>query len=144
KDRATLNPHLIDTGQRVQTLEGQLDKTEARMSALASNEAALHESLNQRRGVLAEVLAALQRMGRRPPPALLVRPEDALASVRSSMLLAAVVPELRGGAESLTGDLADLVRVRKDITGEREQLRREVAASTEQRQKMGLLVDERQ
>jgi len=86
KDRATLNQHLIDTGQRVQALEGQIDKTEARISALAANEAALHDSLNQRRDVLAEVLAALQRMGRRPPPALLVRPEDALVRVLPNAL----------------------------------------------------------
>ena len=43
-----------------------------------------------RRGVLAEVLGALQRMGLNPPPAILVRPEDALASVRSAILLGAV------------------------------------------------------
>ena len=45
--------------------------------------------------VIAEVLAALQRIGRRPPPALLVRPEDALQSVRTAMLLGAVLPEMR-------------------------------------------------
>ena len=41
------------------------------------------------------MLAALQRAGRRTPPALLVRPEDALQSLRTAMLLGAVVPELR-------------------------------------------------
>jgi septal ring factor EnvC (AmiA/AmiB activator) len=35
-------------------------------------EDAVTPSLRERRGVLAEVLAALQRMGRNPPPALLV------------------------------------------------------------------------
>ncbi len=41
--------------------------------------------------LIAEVLAALQRIGRRPPPAVLVRPEDILEAVRASMLLGAVV-----------------------------------------------------
>src|SRR5207244_11073927 len=109
KDRATLNQHLIDTGQRVQSLEGEIDKTEARLKALASNEAALHQSLLERRDVLAEVLAALQRMGRRPPPALLVRPEDALASIRSAMLLGAVVPDLRSAADKVASDLRQLM-----------------------------------
>ena len=45
-----------------------------------------------RRDVLAEVLGALQRMGLNPPPAMLVKPEDALSSVRSAILLGAVVP----------------------------------------------------
>ena len=34
-------------------------------------------------------------MGRRPPPAVLVRPEDILEAVRASILLGAVLPELR-------------------------------------------------
>jgi septal ring factor EnvC (AmiA/AmiB activator) len=63
-----------------------------------------------------EVLAALQRAGRRTPPALLVSPEDALQSLRTAMLLGAVVPELRARAEKLAADLSDLVAVRKTIT----------------------------
>jgi septal ring factor EnvC (AmiA/AmiB activator) len=59
-------------------------------------------------------------------------------------LLGAVVPELRGEAEALSSDLVELAQVRKDIIGDRERLQREVASSTEQRQRMGLLIGERQ
>jgi murein hydrolase activator len=142
--RRDLNQQLIDTATRIQSGEARLSAIEGRLQSLDETEQNIRKSLASRQGTIAEVLAALQRIGRRPPPALLVRPEDALQSVRSAMLLGAVVPELRGEAESLTGDLADLVRVRKDMTGEREQLQREVAASTEQRQRMALLVGERQ
>ena len=55
--------------------------------------------------MLAEVLGALQRMGLNPPPAILVKPEDALSSVRSAILLGAVVPELREQTEILMADL---------------------------------------
>jgi septal ring factor EnvC (AmiA/AmiB activator) len=41
------------------------------------------------------VLAALQRIGRHPPPAIMVRPEDALQSVRTAIMLGAVLPEMR-------------------------------------------------
>ena len=88
KDRATLNQTLIDTSKRAKALEGEIDKTETRIEALTRNEEAIHASLVKQRDVLSEVLAALQRIGRRPPPAILVRPEDALASVRSAILLA--------------------------------------------------------
>jgi septal ring factor EnvC (AmiA/AmiB activator) len=50
---------------------------------------------SNRRDEIAEVLAALQRAGRRAPPALFVRPEDALQSLRTAMLLGAVVPDMR-------------------------------------------------
>ena len=72
--------------------------------------------------MIAEVLAALQRIGRQAPPALMVRAEDALQSVRSAMMLGAVLPEMRQQAEALAVDLAELVRLRKQIAEERESL----------------------
>jgi hypothetical protein len=45
--------------------------------------------------VIVEILAALQRIGRQPPPALIVKPEDALQAVRTAIALGAVVPEMR-------------------------------------------------
>ncbi len=58
--------------------------------------------------VVAGVLAALQRMGRQPPPALMVSPDDALQSVRSAMLLGAVLPEMRQDVEALLADISAL------------------------------------
>lgn len=62
----------------------------------------------------------MQRMGLNPPPAILVRPDDALASVRSAVLLGAVVPEMRSQVEELTGDLKDMQRVTASIRQEQE------------------------
>ena len=111
KDRATLNQALIETGKRVQELEAadRPDRAPARGAARPTR-TTLRASLLERRDVLAEVLAALQRMGHRPPPAMLVRPEDALASVRSAILLGAVVPDLREAADQLAADLRQLCR----------------------------------
>ena len=83
----------------------------------------MRASLQQRRGLIAEVLAALQRIGRQTPPALMIRAEDALQSVRSAMMLGAVLPEMRHQAEVLAADLAELVRLRKQIADERGQPR---------------------
>ncbi len=69
--------------------------------------------------MIVEVFAALQRMGRRPPPAVLVRPEDMLEAVRASILLGAVLPELRVEAEILATDLAELVRLKNAIATDR-------------------------
>ena len=71
------------------------------------------------------MLAALQRIGRHPPPALMVRPEDALQSVRTAIMLGAVLPEMRVQAEALAADLADLLRIRKEIADERDRLVRD-------------------
>ena len=90
------------------------------------------------------MLAALQRIGRHPPPAIMVRPEDALQSVRTAIMLGAVLPEMRVQAEALATDLADLLRIRKEIADEKDRLVRDVAALTEERQRIGLLIEERQ
>jgi len=94
--------------------------------------------------VIGEVLAALQRMGRQPPPALIASPEDALQSVRTAIVLGAVLPEMRREVESLANDLSELLAVRKKIDAEREQLKTEVAALDGERARMAALVQERQ
>ena len=105
-DRSKLDSALLDAGRQAQATEDRLSRLEERLKAMSESEAAIRHSLQARRGVVAEILAALQRMGRRPPPAVLVSPEDVLAAIRTSMLLGAVVPELRGEVDTLAADLA--------------------------------------
>ena len=115
QDRSKLNQQLIDIAGQVRSVETRIDDAEARLRPLDGREQEIRGSLDSRRAEIVEVLAALQRAGRRTPPALLVRPEDALQSLRTAMLLGAVVPELRGRAERLTADLTELVTLRKTI-----------------------------
>src|SRR5580692_10805576 len=117
-DRRTLNQQLIDTAARVRDVEANVEATQARLKPLDERERIFQTSLDERRTVIVEILAALQRIGRQPPPALMVRPEDALQAVRTAIMLGAVVPEMRAQADALAGDLAELLRLRKDIDGE--------------------------
>ncbi len=144
EDRGKLNAALIETAARVRVLETRIAASEGRISGLDSNARTIRSSLDERRGVIAEILAALQRIGRRPPPALMVRPEDALQAVRTAMLLGAVLPEMRVEAEALVADLTELARVRREIAAELETASRDLAALSQDRQRMTLLVEERQ
>src|SRR5690606_19933080 len=108
---------------------------------LMAQEDKLRVSLAERRDVLSEVLAALQRMGHRPPPAILVRPEDALAAVRSAILLGAVVPDLRKLADQVSNDLQSLVAVRTQQEKERDRLTADASALMEGRARISLLLD---
>ena len=89
QDRTQLNQQLIDTAANVRSVETKIDEIEARLRTLNGREQEMRGSLDSRRADIVEVLAALQRAGRRTPPALLVRPEDALQSLRTAMLLGA-------------------------------------------------------
>lgn len=142
-DRAALNKALLDTTARTQGTEQRIGTLEQRLSLLQSSEAAIRRSLEGRRALIAEVLAALQRIGRRPPPAVLVRPEDILEAVRASMLLGAVVPDLRQEIEVLGTDLGELVRLRDGIAEERKALSAEMEQLASERQRLASLVEAR-
>ena len=143
-DRRKLNQQLIETAARIRMIEERIASTETRLRPLDESERAIRTSLEGRHAVIAEVLAALQRMGRRPPPAVLVQPEDALRSVRSAIMLGAVLPEMRQQADSLITDLTELVRLRREIASERELLARDFTAMAEDQQRLALLVEGRQ
>jgi septal ring factor EnvC (AmiA/AmiB activator) len=144
EDRRRLNQALIDAAGRMRAVEERISATEVRLGPLDDKERALRGSLEARRGTIAEILAALQRIGRRPPPAVLVKPEDALESLRTAILLGAVLPDLRHEAEVLAADLASLSEVRKEIASEREALTRDVAAMSDERRRLSALIAERQ
>ncbi|WP_029005562.1 murein hydrolase activator EnvC family protein [Azorhizobium doebereinerae] len=143
-DRARFNQLLVDTTTRLRTVEQQITDLEARITTLDGNAAELRASLFKRRDVLAEVLGALVRMGRNPPPALLMRPDDALDAVRSAILLGALLPEMRVEAETLAADLADLSRLRTDLATARDTLTGLRTSMEEDRRRLSAYVTERQ
>lgn len=143
-ERTALMRSLLETSTRTRTLESGVADGERRILELNEAEQGLKLSLGARRGVLAEVLAALQRLGRQPPPVLLVRPDAALQSVRSAILLGALLPELRVEAEALASDLRELVRLRDQIADEQSRTAANLAALGGERTRLEALVDERQ
>lgn len=143
-DRAKLNATLIDTAGRIRDTEDRIRGLEQRLQTLTASEAAIRRSLDGRRGVIVEVFASLQRMGRRPPPAVLVRPEDMLEAVRASIMLGAVLPELRVEAEILASDLAELVRLKDAIATDRTTLNAELGALNAEQQRLAALMEARQ
>jgi septal ring factor EnvC (AmiA/AmiB activator) len=144
QDRSQLNAQLIDVAAQVRGVEARVGEAEARLRALDARELQVRGSLDSRRSEIIEVLAALQRAGRRTPPALLVRPEDALQSLRTAMLLGAVVPELRTRAAKLAADLGELVALRKNIASERDHLAADRDKLRDDQTRLAAFVDERQ
>jgi murein hydrolase activator len=144
QDRSKLNEQLIDVAGKVRAAETGTSDAEARLRPLDSREQAIRSSLDSRRTEIVEVLAALQRAGRRTPPALLVRPEDALQSLRTAMLLGSIVPDLRTRAATLANDLSELIALRKTIATERDRLAGDRDRLKADQTRLAALTDERQ
>ena len=145
EDRRKLNQALIDAAARLRDTEDRIAETEGRLKPLDDSERTLRQSLDGRRAIIAEVLAALQRIGRHPPPALMVRPEDALQSVRTAIMLGAVLPDMRvAGRGAGRRPCRPAARPQGDRRREGPAGRAIVAALTEERQRISLLIEERQ
>lgn len=142
QNTAEIRDALVASAAKRKELEDKIAAGEASLSKLRDQEAAVKASLHERRGLLAEVLAALQRMGRNPPPALLVTPEDALASVRSAILLGAVVPGIRHETDKLVADLTQLSDTQKKIGEERASLTALMTSNLEEERRMNLLIEQ--
>jgi septal ring factor EnvC (AmiA/AmiB activator) len=144
EDSVRIRDELIASAARRRDLETKISDSEQTLAKLTLREDQVKASLLAKRDTLAEVLAALQRMGRNPPPALLVSPEDALGSVRSAILLGAVVPGLRGEAERLVASLQEFTEVRAAVALEKQRLAVMMTGSLEEQKRLDLLLAENQ
>lgn len=111
EERGKINQRLQETAGQIQDSEGRLSVVEARLEELDVQEKMIRGSLAQRHGQISTLLAALQRMGRNPPPVIVTKREDALDMVRSAMLLASAFPGMRTQALELADQLSQLMRV---------------------------------
>jgi len=142
-ERERINARLVETGKLIQQHETQLGLIESKLGDLDIQERQLRGTLAQRHGAISALLAALQRMGRNPPPVMITRREDALTMVRSAMLLSSAFPELRVQAEGLANELADLSQVIRSGRSEREKLTAEKTRHDEVRVRLAALQDEK-
>jgi len=81
----------------------RLNVEETELSALQAR------NVNQ----LARLLSVVERLGRYPPPALLVSPQDARDAVRAAILVKAMTPELQARAQAYALQAGDMARQRR-------------------------------
>lgn len=145
EDQKRLAQELIHVAASAQQHERDLAAVEQRLAALETQEAQASHELAGKRGKLASMLAVLQRIGREPPPALIVRPDDAAVAARSAMMLSAVVPAVQDEARRLTGDLTKLHTLRQEVAAQRMTLAASANALDRDRRKIeGLMSQKRE
>ncbi|SDR19277.1 Septal ring factor EnvC, activator of murein hydrolases AmiA and AmiB [Rhizobiales bacterium GAS191] len=143
-EREKLRRDLVAAADKVRGLEDRASDAEDRLAKEIAQEQALKASLQGRRELIGHVLGALQRIGGKPPPAVIVSAQDILVAVRASIVLGAVLPELREEARTLAADLGELVRLRDAITAERDGLKTDLARLSDERTRLAALVATRQ
>lgn len=143
-ERRRLNQSLIASASRIRATEERIAAMEIHLHQLDGNETDIRKSLDGRRTQIAEILAALQRIGRRPPPAVFIGAEDAIESLRTAMSLEAVLPQMRSEANKLQAELAQLTHVKAAKATEHSQLESELADLATMQKSMASLIEGRQ
>jgi septal ring factor EnvC (AmiA/AmiB activator) len=143
EERAKLNSGLIEAGKRVQASEAKLSETEAKLAELTEQVTVIQNSITERKEAIVKMLSAMQRIGRTPPPALVTRRDDALAVVRSAMLLADIFPELKYQADNLSHELEGLVTVENGIRDQRDKEKSEAERLASEQGSLDRLLEEK-
>ncbi len=119
RDIEALRARLSTAAQETQESEDTLSSLELRLSGLDAEEAARSGDLERRRGELAGLLNALQRLARHPPEALALLPADPVDTIRTAKLLGAVVPPIEAMAKDLAREVDDIRTLRAVVQAER-------------------------
>jgi septal ring factor EnvC (AmiA/AmiB activator) len=115
KDLARLRRDMVAAAKIIQSKEFQTLELIKALSALKIEEVNKSARLIASRGNMIGVLEALQRFSRYPPEALIMQPTSPADTVRSAILLRAIVPEINRQALSLREDLESVKKARSNI-----------------------------
>jgi septal ring factor EnvC (AmiA/AmiB activator) len=118
-EAVALERRLIATAARVVDLETEKITLDADIERLASEDARLSASFARDRVSVEKLLAILERMQHDMPPAIVLRPDDALGAARSAMLIGASAPHVYQAAAALSKRIVQLQKTRSDLIARR-------------------------
>src|SRR3984957_8422579 len=116
-EAALLRQKLIDTAARIQTLEREQSLLADQIDQLQAQDQALADGFARDRISVTRLLAILERLQHDMPPALAVRPDDALAAARGAMLVGASLPPVYAEAAALARRIEQLKSTRAALSG---------------------------
>jgi len=114
-----LRRRLIETAARVQALEIQKVDLDADIQKLAAQYKVLSASFARDRVAVARLLAVIERLQHDTPPAMVMRPDDALGAARGAMLIGASLPDVYGQAAALAHRIEALQQTRVALVAKR-------------------------
>ncbi len=119
REARTLQQKLIATALRVQGLEREKIGLDAQIVRLAAEDRRLSAGFAQDRIAVARLLAVIERLQHDTPPALAMRPDDALGAARGAMLVGASLPDVYGKAAMLARRIEALKATRAALIARR-------------------------
>lgn len=119
KEISTLQQQMVDVGQKIQRTEGTVFRLDNRIADLQEMTRTKRRDLLAKNENMVELMAALQRMGRRPTTAAILKPGEALDTARSAALLSTLLPLIDERAVMLKRDLTYLAELYAELSDKR-------------------------
>jgi len=116
---AALRRKLIETAARVQALEKQKIVLDGEIQSLSAKYASMSAKFVHDRAAVARLLAVIERLQHDTPPAMALRPDDALGAARGAMLIGASLPDVYGQAAAVARRIEQLQHIRDDLLARR-------------------------
>src|SRR6185437_9310497 len=110
------------------------------IATLEQREKAGLQQFARERVQVSHLLAVVERLQLDMPPAIALRPGDALSSARGTMLLGSSLPQIYGAAASLSRQLKALKQTRAALLRRREESVRNAAKLSAAREQLDQLV----
>lgn len=134
---------MIELAGTIQGHERRLTALEAQTARLSVERTNALLRLNAERGEVAELLAALLSLARRPPALALVQPRSALDTARTAGLLQSMLPVLEQRTAALRQRLAAFAQLNRQYLVEQARFRAELAALKDNQLRLDALQRER-
>jgi septal ring factor EnvC (AmiA/AmiB activator) len=134
-----LRKQMIQVARAVQQQEAHMTKLEEKLNTLNTEADHRRAALQKRHRQMQGTLAAMERLARNPPEALLLAPGRPIQVIRSATLLRAAVPQIQSRARWLQEEIAALGRIQADILAQYEQLKATTRALETERRNMETL-----
>ncbi len=112
---STLKHDLVQASAQSRGYEVEAAKIQAKISKLQAEEQNIKSTILHDRETLADMLAALQRIERNPPPALLLDSQNAVNTIRAANLMASLSTDLQQKSTVLSQRLTELETVQTKL-----------------------------
>ena len=139
-DREKQNAALIAAAARVKAAETEIAAVQTKIGDLIVQELDTRGRLDGADASISNVMAALERISKDPPPAIIVDPSDALGSARSALLISAILPQLKARADQVTADLKHLTEIKTAAQAEEANLKANFDVLEEEQLRIATLI----
>ena len=123
KGVSSLRRNLIRAARTAQEHEAVLSRLEDKLPELEKESKIRSAALQERRRQMTGTLAALERLSRNPPQALLLSDASPVNIVRNAILLRAALPTLQARAAALKNELSEIQSIRMELDSRRQEIK---------------------